>query len=327
MIPKGALSPFSPPTTSTIRLATWAVAALHDSTAAETSLLAAPNDWVSPEDWVASATTRFGQSPAGLTALPDGRYLRNAIEQDPGRVRGPKHVASFGPNPAVLVKLLDAASRLGVHIHPDDDFARRHLGCGYGKTEAWVFLTTVGEGCVWVGFTRRGRSGQAGEVAGRAGRGPDAGALHRVPVREGSAVLVPAGVPHTIGAGVLVLELQQPTDFSIMLERAAPEGGDLGLGSELALQAVDRSAWTRERLQRIIGPGVSKPGPILPPPAEPFFRTEFVAGAGGRHLEPGIAVVVGIAGTGELNGESRAAPSRCGVAAPFLFPSARVPQT
>jgi mannose-6-phosphate isomerase len=44
------------------------------------------------------------------------------------------------------------------------------------------------------------------------------GALHRVRVEPGDAILVPAGIPHTIGEGVFVVELQQPSDLSVMLE-------------------------------------------------------------------------------------------------------------
>ena len=42
--------------------------------------------------------------------------------------------------------------------------------------------------------------------------------LHRLPVRAGDGILVPAGQPHAIGAGVFVVEAQEPTDFSILLE-------------------------------------------------------------------------------------------------------------
>lgn len=264
---------------------------------------------VPPEDWIASATTRYGTADDGLTRLDDGRLLRDAVHADPLGYLGDEHVAAFGANPGVLVKLLDAANRLSVHLHPSDDFARRHLNCDYGKTEAWIVLATAsGGGEVWLGFTRD--VGQA-ELAGwRATNAVDAmlANLHKVPVSAGSAVLVPAGVPHAIGAHVLVLELQQPTDFSISLERwvqpgeTAARGGDLGLDPELVLAAVDREAWSRERLRHLIGPGISVPGPILPPPADPFFRTELVSGGDGGHLEPGFAVLVVVRGSGALAG-------------------------
>lgn len=270
--------------------------------------VAAPTP-VPPEDWIASVTTRYEAADDGLTHLDDGRLLRDAIHADPPGYLGDEHVAAFGANPGLLVKLLDAANRLSVHLHPSDDFARRHLDCDYGKTEAWIVLATAsGGGEVWLGFTRD--VGKTELADWRTTNAVDAmlANLHRVPVSAGSAILVPAGVPHAIGAHVLVLELQQPTDFSISLERwgqpgeAAARGGDLGLDTELVLAAVDREAWSPERLQHLIGPGISVPGPILPPPADPFFRTELVSGGDGGHLEPGFAVLVGVRGSGALAG-------------------------
>jgi hypothetical protein len=38
-------------------------------------------------------------------------------------------------------------------------------------------------------------------------------------------VLVPAGTPHAIGAGVLLVELQEPTDLSVLLEWAGFAAG------------------------------------------------------------------------------------------------------
>jgi mannose-6-phosphate isomerase len=262
-----------------------------------------------PEDWVGSTTTRFGAEDNGLTRLQDGTLLRDAVEADPLGYLGDEHVAAFGANAGVLVKLLDSANRLGVHLHPDDDFARRHLNCDYGKTEAWIVLGTGGtEGEVWVGFTRDVSEAELADWRATQAVDEMLANLHHVAVKEGSAVLVPAGVPHAIGAHVLVLELQQPTDFSISLERRVlpgetqGSGGDLGLGTELALKAVDRAAWSQERVKHLIGPGVSGPGPILPPPADPFFRTALVSGGESGRLEPGFAVVVGVRGSGALTG-------------------------
>ena len=54
--------------------------------------------------------------------------LRDAVAADPEGFLGADHVARFGADPALLVKLLDAGERLPVHDHPDDAFAREHLG-------------------------------------------------------------------------------------------------------------------------------------------------------------------------------------------------------
>ena len=93
-----------------------------------------------PEDWVASTTTVNGEPDVGLTTLPDGRVLRDAIEQDPIAWLGDGHVARWGSDTRLLVKLLDAGQRLPVHAHPHDDFAATHLGRAHGKAEAWYIL-------------------------------------------------------------------------------------------------------------------------------------------------------------------------------------------
>ncbi len=269
-----------------------------------------PAQQPSPEDWIGSVTTRWGLAPAGLTRLPDGRLLASAIEDDPEGFLGPEHVAQFGNDPGLLVKLLDAAERLFIHAHPDDAFASRHLGCAHGKTEAWVVLATTGdgEGEVFAGFTRPVSPDELAGWVAEQSVAEMLASLHRIPVRAGTAMLVPAGVPHAVGAGVLILELQQPTDFSIMLERRSPADGDLALGWDLALQAVDRGAWSAARLAKLLGPGTSTAGRVLPEIADPFFRADLVQGTSGTRLEPGFAIAVGIAGSGEVRGDFPGGP-------------------
>jgi mannose-6-phosphate isomerase len=278
-----------------------------------------------PEDWVGSVTARWQREPAGFTRLPGGRYLKDAVERDPVAYLGPEHVASFGADPGLLVKLLDGANRLSVHLHPDDHFASRHLGCAHGKTEAWVVLSTTGEGKGYLGFKREIDTAElAGWVAGGSNDALLA-ALNSFPLTEGMALLVPAGVPHALGPGVLILELQQPTDLSIVLERRPGVGGDLGLGWDLALQAVDRSAWSHQRLQLLFGAGLSSTGRVLPGLADPFFRAVHVSGRRLSQIEQSFAIVVGLEGSGELAGDYPGPPVTISRGSTILLPFAAGP--
>ena len=255
-----------------------------------------------PEEWIGSTASAFGEGDTGLSRLPDGTLLRDAIRADPEAWLGAAHVARFGPDPALLVKLLDAGERLPVHVHPDAAFARVHLGTEFGKTEAWIVLAAQGpDAAVHLGFRR---DVEAGTLA-RWVREQDAdallGALHRVPVTAGDAVFVPAGTPHAIGAGLLILELQEPTDLSVLLEwEGFPVGGEeeatLGLGWETALGCVNGTRLDPATLRAQAGDGAVVP--LLPDAAAAFFRAERVIAP--ARLEPGFAVVIALDGAGTL---------------------------
>ena len=247
-----------------------------------------------PEDWIASTTTRFGLAPSGLSALPDGRLLAEAVAADPAWWLGPGRTDT-----GILVKLLDAGQRLPLHVHPDRHFAHEHLASPYGKTEAWVIVSAEPDAYVHLGFARDVTADElAGWVNGQ--RIEDMlAATNRMPIQAGDAVLCPAGLPHAIGAGVLLVEIQEPTDFSVLLEYEpfGLDGGHLELGWERALQCVDRSAWDADRLAALRGSGSG----LLPAEADPFFASARVHGP--ATLEQAFSVVVVLGGAGTLAGE------------------------
>ena len=262
-----------------------------------------------PEDWVGSTTTAFGSAGDGLTRLEDGRTLRAAIGEDPEGFLGRRHADAYGADPALLVKLLHAGQRLPVHLHPDRDFARRHLDCPWGKTEAWVVIGADGpEPVVHLGFREPMDPGRLAELV--SGQRVDAllASLNAVPVASGDTVLVPAGTPHAIGQGVLLVELQEPTDFSVLLEWDGfaidgPRQGHLGLGFELALRAVDRSGRAPAELDRLrAGRGPVRPGVerLFPEEADPFFRAERLRPDPAAALEAAFSILVVTDGSGRL---------------------------
>ncbi|GAA1608673.1 class I mannose-6-phosphate isomerase [Actinoplanes couchii] len=243
-----------------------------------------------PEDWVGSTTARHDLHPSGLTTLPDGILLTDAIAAEPARWLGPGR-----DDTGVLVKLLDAGQRLPLHVHPDRRFATDHLASPYGKTEAWVIVDARPDAYVHLGFARDVEPEElAGWVAAQQTTEMLA-ATNRIPVSAGDAILCPAGVPHAIGDGILLVEVQEPTDFSVLLEYEgfALTGGHLGLGYDLALQCVDRTAWTPTRLETLKGTDH-----LLPDSADPFFRATRYRG--GDLVPQSFAIAVAVSGRGRL---------------------------
>ncbi|GAA1222855.1 class I mannose-6-phosphate isomerase [Prauserella halophila] len=289
-----------------------------------------------PEDWIASTTTRFAGGPDGLTRLPDGRWLAEAVTADPRGWLGDAHLRRFGDSTALLVKLLDAGQRLPVHFHPDDRFARSHFDSHFGKTEAWIVVGTSGdEPTVYTGFRETTPAATVRDWV----RDQDAPsmleALNAVPVAAGDTVVIPAGLPHAIGGGVFVVELQQPTDFSLTMEWRdfldSPEKGHLGLGFDTALQVLDTSGWDEQRLASIIRRSGDPAGPtpaghtpadhaasdpavaeLLAPLADGFFRADRLrpsaAPSSAVTLTPGFTVLVAIDGAGTLTSERGSTP-------------------
>ncbi len=264
-----------------------------------------------PEDWVASTTTLFGHSTEGLTRLPDGRWLRDAVKADPVGWLGRDHVDTFGTSTALLVKLLDAGQRLPVHFHPDDEFARRHFDSHFGKTEAWIVLGTQGEEpTVYAGFREALDARTIRDWVTEQDAPTMLNALNAITVEPGDTVHIPAGLPHAIGEGVFVVELQQPTDFSLTLEWRDFLGdetkGHLGLGFDTALQALDTSVWDEERLTDVIRHTATDEAAtvdLLAPAAQPFFRADRLRPAGPLALDPSFSVLVVSGGEGRLRAE------------------------
>lgn len=146
-----------------------------------------------------------------------GRTLGDLVRPDPGGRLGKLGRAAVGGRPIfpLLVKLIDAREHLSIQVHPDD--AQAEALDRLGKTEAWHVLAADPGGELFLGL----RSGvERAEFTGAATTldGSSAGHLRSVPARVGTTVMIPAGTVHALGAGVVVYEIQQPSDVTFRLD-------------------------------------------------------------------------------------------------------------
>jgi mannose-6-phosphate isomerase len=158
------------------------------------------------ESW--EVTDRPGEQSVVLDGPLAGRTLHELWT-------GPERAGLFGGRAArggerfpLLVKLLDCTSTLSVQVHPPADVAP-DLG-GEPKTEMWYLLDAEPGAHLFAGL-RAGVSREAFEDGLRAGEDVSA-LLHRVEVAPGDVMLVPSGRVHALGAGCLVVEVQQNSD-------------------------------------------------------------------------------------------------------------------
>ncbi len=291
----------------------------------------APEDWVGSTVALPAALLAGGADPStGVTRLTDGTPLRDAVRQDPHGWLGPQSDCLSPGQVGLLVKLLDAGERLPVHCHPSRGLARRLLGSPFGKTEGWAVLDAQAGAAVWLGFKEPLEPGDLRSLIERQDVAAMLAAMHRVPVREGDVLYVPAGTVHAIGAGVFVTELQEPTSFSVLAEYASlglsVEQATLGLGWERALECfdlrpvgVDEARELVHRPETIVAPTGGRIERLFPAAADEFFRCFRVAGDATLDTA-GYRVVVVTAGRGELRLAGSAQPVAVHAGETWLLP-------
>lgn len=115
-----------------------------------------------------------------------------------------------GPRFPLLAKFLDASHMLPIHLHADDETARRLHGAPNGKTEAWHILWAAPNATILAGV----RPGLDRARLFDAFKHEDYDSvMPRYPIRSGDTVYVPGGVIHSFGPGTLIFEIQQTSDL------------------------------------------------------------------------------------------------------------------
>jgi mannose-6-phosphate isomerase len=203
------------------------------------------NDGNLPEEWIMSTISARGKNrptDEGLSLIrtpKDIIPLDTLISSDLDLFIGERLAKKFG-TPGVLIKMLDSNERLTIQVHPDKEFARSKLNSEFGKTESWFVLDVremKGEkSCIYLGF----KEGITQEKWANLFLDQDIegmlNSLHRFDVLPGDAFIIYGGVPHVIGSGCFLMEVQEPTDFTMRVEKTTP--GGIIIGDELIHQGV-----------------------------------------------------------------------------------------
>jgi len=134
-----------------------------------------------------------------------GRTLRSAIEQYPKEITGDENFALPFP---LLIKILDAEDVLSVQVHPDPDTCQR-MGKGEPKTECWYIIAAEPGAVIYKGLKKGVTKEKFAEAIEK---GTVAETLVKVLVRAGECHFLPAGTAHAIGPGLLIAEIQTPSD-------------------------------------------------------------------------------------------------------------------
>lgn len=153
--------------------------------------------------------------PEPWTIVDGGRYDGWALA-DLIRRFGPELMGSAtaidGRFP-LLVKLLDAGQHLSIQVHPPASYIRAHREARL-KTESWYVLAAEPGAQLLLGV-RTGIDRKT--VVAALGSSDLPGLLRSVPAVPGAFHHLPAGLIHALGAGVVVAEVQTPSDTTFRM--------------------------------------------------------------------------------------------------------------
>lgn len=191
-----------------------------------------------PEEWVASpvkAMNKESRSPKeGVSKIfGEDLYFDDALQTYQKEMLGSRNDLGF------LVKVLDSGIRLPVQAHPTKEFSRKHFHSEYGKAESWVILGLRENAKLYFGFKEGITLEEFKKAVKRSEHDKEAMAelIQEVDVKKGDVLFIPAGAVHAIGYGCLILEVQEPTDFTIQPERWC---GDVKLSDYEMYLGIDK---------------------------------------------------------------------------------------
>ncbi|MBE0537323.1 MAG: class I mannose-6-phosphate isomerase [Phycisphaerae bacterium] len=163
-----------------------------------------------------------------------GMTLAEAIERYGAAITGK---TGYDPPFPLLIKLLDANDVLSVQVHPDAETCKR-MQRGAPKTECWYIIAAEPGAIIYKGLIA-GTTRKAFAAAVRDGTCERY--LNKVAVRPGECHFLPAGTCHAIGAGLLIAEIQQPSDTTYRVFDWNRVDSTTGQGRELHIDAAMES--------------------------------------------------------------------------------------
>lgn len=163
-----------------------------------------------------------------------GQTLAAAIAKYPEQITGDKNFPTPFP---LLIKFLDAQDILSVQVHPDRETCKR-MGKGDPKTECWYIIDAEPDAVIYKGQKKGVTKEQFAEAIKQ---GNAADLLQKISVKPGQCYFLPAGTSHAIGAGLLIAEIQMPSDTTYRVfdwNRLDENGNARPLHIEEALESI-----------------------------------------------------------------------------------------
>ena len=166
-----------------------------------------------------------------------GNNLQELIEIYMGELVGDHIFEYFGLEFPLLIKYIDANDLLSIQVHPDDELARERHNA-YGKTEMWYILGAEKDSRLISGFRRPVTK----ETYLKHFNGKTlTEILNYEKAEKGDVFFIPAGRIHSIGAGILLAEIQQSSDITYRIydwDRVDKNGKPREMHTDLALDAI-----------------------------------------------------------------------------------------
>ena len=204
-------------------------------------------DTMFPEEWLASKVKAinpkyFGERD-GVSVIKDTDIFFDDLLTDQ------KDLVLGNRKYDCLVKYLDSAIRLPVQVHPTKEFSAKNFDSEYGKTEAWLVVDTRPNAKIYFGFNEFVGKDKFSELEERSLKEKNImeSILSGIDAKVGDMYLINGGLIHAIGEGCTIIEVQEPTDFTIQPEnwcgdyKISDNEKYIGLDKSTALDCFDYS--------------------------------------------------------------------------------------
>ncbi len=169
-----------------------------------------------------------------------GKTLGELLETYKNELIGINNYNRFGNNFPLLIKFIDAKQDLSVQVHPNDELAKKRHN-SFGKTEMWYIMQADQGSKLIIGFNKEITPDQyLNYVAEK--KIPSI--LNYERVKAGDAFFIEPGTVHTIGAGIVLAEIQQTSDITYRIydwDRVDDNGNPRELHTDLAIEAINFS--------------------------------------------------------------------------------------
>lgn len=198
------------------------------------------------ESWEISSVPDF------VSVVADGPYkgktITELIDMFGAELIGEENYKKYGNKFPLLVKFIDAADNLSVQVHPGDELAKQRHNSS-GKNEMWTVVDAARDSKIYAGLKAPITSDDYEQLVSD-NKIIDAVAEYNA--LPGDVFYIPAGQIHALGAGSLVVEIQQTSDVTYRIYdylRRDKDGNLRELHTELARQAIDFDSTTSCKVQ------------------------------------------------------------------------------